>query len=249
MIAIFGLAIGILAKYSSDYVDSNGDIVNTDVNYNDYKPKVMGIAGLWLGLLCFCFALTIIEIILLFMHRLKPMAFIIMNSLKSGIWVSIFVFDVIAVVQNANTVGQSNVRSSVGLVIEAGLLLCFLIPLIYGAVVFHRSRKAAGAYKPVGHPYSNPAGDFGGPTAYPPQYKALVLESDIEANRIPGARRLSYNHQKDTRFESYRRASNSYGDASPLEKTIISGSPDVPNIHVQNHDGEAFEMGSRRGLR
>lgn len=50
------------------------------------------------------------------------MAFIIMNSLKSGIWVSIFVFDVIAVVQNANTVGQSNVRSSVGLVIEAGLL-------------------------------------------------------------------------------------------------------------------------------
>jgi hypothetical protein len=127
--------------------------------------------------------------------------------------------------------------------------LCFLAPLIYGSVIYHRSRKDGGSYKPVDHPYQNPVADFGAPTAYPSQYKAFVQESDIESNRVPGARRLSYNHQKDPRFESYRRASNSYGDASILETTMISTSPDVPNIHVQHHDGEAFEMESRRGLR
>jgi len=127
--------------------------------------------------------------------------------------------------------------------------LCFLIPLIYGSVILHRSRRDQKSYKPVDHPYSNPVNDFGAPMAYPQQYKAFVEVQDVEAARIPGARKLSYNHQKDTRFESYRRASNSYGESSILETTMISGSPDIPNIHVEHHDGEIFEMESRKSSR
>jgi hypothetical protein len=77
------------------------------------------VAGLWLGLNCFCFILTIVEIILLARHSLKPKTFVIMNTLKSAIWVTIFVFDIIAVVRKSNDI--STARSAVSLVLEAGL--------------------------------------------------------------------------------------------------------------------------------
>jgi hypothetical protein len=114
--------------------------------------------------------------------------------------------------------------------------LCFLIPLIYGSVIYHRFRKQA-TYKPVGagnHPYTNPAGDFGAPTSYPSAYGNA---NDIEAHHQSS--NASYNGPNDPKFESYRQTPPSYGSPPPL------GSP-VPNIHVQHHDGEAFEMESSR---
>lgn len=115
--------------------------------------------------------------------------------------------------------------------------LCFLIPLIYGSIIYHRFRKNGGAYKAVD--LTHPVGDLG-ETAYPSQYTPFVQDHDMEAGRrVPGARRLSYNHTKDTRFESYRQAS--YGEPSPLETTVISNNPHVPNILVEHH-GESYEM-------
>ncbi len=68
--------------------------------------------------------------------------------------------------------------------------------------------------------------------------------TDDEAGPMPG-RKLSYNHQRDTRFESYRQDRRSFSDVG--ERPI--GIP-IPQVHVENHDGEAFEMeASRRDFR
>lgn len=238
MIGTFGLALGVLAKYTADSVDADGNITidNTTVNYNKVIPAVRGTLYAWIGLIGLCLILTVTEIILLFCHSLKPKTFIIMNSVKSAVWTAIFVFDIIDVIkQNSGMdAGAIKARSTVGIIIETVLLLCFLIPLIYGGIVFYRDRKG-GVYNKVGHPYAVPTGN----TAYPSAYTPFVYDHDTEANRTPGARRASYNHQKDTRFESYRR---SYGGDSPQEKTVGANGP---QIHVQHHSGETFEMSKR----
>ena len=93
--------------------------------------------------------------------------------------------------------------------------LSFWIPLIYGSVIYHRSRKESRTYKPVEHPLSMPQDNIV-PTEYPSQYKHFVAEEqhdDVESR--PGRpRRLSYNHQRDTRFESYRQERSSFSGKS-----------------------------------
>jgi len=126
--------------------------------------------------------------------------------------------------------------------------LSFWVPLIYGSVIYHRSRTNA-KYKPVEHPLSMPRDNIAS-TEYPSQYKKFVAEEphgDVES--APGRpRRLSYNHQRDTRFESYRQERTSFSDSGAGERAM--GSPPIPEVYVQHHDGDAFEMDStRRGAR
>ncbi len=90
---------------------------------------------------------------------------------------------------------------------------------------------------------------------------------------LPGARRLSYNHARDTRFEDFQqRRSISYGDreqstgdiglggergvgAYEMDRKAAVGSPEIPTLVVEHHDGtvyhdgEVFEMESRKSLR
>jgi len=76
-------------------------------------------------------------------------------------------------------------------------------PLIYGSIIYHRSRKARGTYTAVDHPYDIPID-----TSYPSPYgdvgpsELSTSEMDVEAGR---ARRGSYSHQRDTRFQDYAR--------------------------------------------
>lgn len=42
-----------------------------------------------------CLVLTIVEIILLARHKLRPRAFLIMNSVKTVIWTGMWLYDVI----------------------------------------------------------------------------------------------------------------------------------------------------------
>lgn len=64
------------------------------------------------------------------------------------------------------------------------------------------------------------------PPAYPSQYKQFIAEEDVEAS-AGRPRRLSYNHQRDVRFEAYRQE-------QPAEQAISS--PGIPHVHVQHHD-------------
>jgi len=91
-----------------------------------------------------------------------------MNVIKTGIFTIMFVLDIVsAFTQGGRT------TSVVGIIIDIILLICFWVPLIYGSVIFHRTRKEAKSYKPVDHPLQNPAQ---GAMEYPPQYKGFVQE-------------------------------------------------------------------------
>jgi hypothetical protein len=165
-----------------------------------------------------------------------------MNVIKSTIFTVMFVLDVIsAFTQGGRT------ASVIGLIIDIVLLICFWVPLIYGSVIFHRTRKEAKSYKPVDHPLQNPDLN-GGAMEYPSQYQGFVQvqpggQGDLEANRVPGARRLSYNNKRDTRFDSY---SQSYGSPSTADMESYSGAASglanselhggIPRVHVEHHD-------------
>jgi hypothetical protein len=120
--------------------------------------------------------------------------------------------------------------------------------MIYGAVIYHRFRREKKSYVQVETP-GYPQNEFGG-TEYPSQYKQFVQEEPVLDSNSSG-RRLSYNHQRDTRFENYRRASNPDFMADGRELGGLSpGSPPIPQVYVEHHDGETFEMeNSRKTLR
>jgi hypothetical protein len=63
-------------------------------------------------------SLTITEIVLLAKHKLKPLTFLIMNVVKSGIWTVIFVLDVISAVDNS----ESRTASFLAIIID-GILV------------------------------------------------------------------------------------------------------------------------------
>jgi hypothetical protein len=131
--------------------------------------------------------------------------------------------------------------------------LSFWIPLIYGSVIYHRFRKEKKTYKPV-DPLSNPV-DTSYPSQYPTQFKGYATpepHSDLESNMgsIPSnGRRASYNHERDTRFEAYRQQDRgTYSDIGMQDSVVTS--PDVPQVYVQHHDVNVYEMEhTRRDLR
>lgn len=133
--------------------------------------------------------------------------------------------------------------------------LGFWIPLIYGSVIYHRFRKEKTSYKPVDHPHSNPIevhtsyeSQFPQPRSYQPE-----IHNDIESNSGAGrTRSVSFNHERDTRYDTYRKSS--FTPELPIMETfesrsLVNGGEGIPQVYVEHHDGEAFEMESRRELR
>lgn len=148
--------------------------------------------------------------------------------------------------------------------------LCFIIPLIYGSIIFHRTRRDG--YASVSNPNRAPLLDAlpeypAAPTNYAGYNAKAYTATDIEAQ--PSRERSnSYNHQRDTRFEAFR--SSSYGNESSMPysaqdvhgdigyrgtmptggRSSGRGSPEIPQVFVQHHDGDTYEMesNSRRDL-
>ncbi|KUJ13875.1 uncharacterized protein LY89DRAFT_672147 [Mollisia scopiformis] len=262
-LALLGLAVGVIVNWdNNDGYCADG----IDCNFNEVSTGAKIIVPIWMAMLLICLVLTIAEIILLARHKLKPKTFVIFNTIKSTIWTVLFVLDIVSFVDN-----NSRTVSFVGLIIEAVLWLCFIIPLIYGSVIYHRTRRDG--YSSVIDPNANPSNVDGVPeypaiqTPYTGYSAKAYAAPDIEAQ--PGSeRRASYNHERDTRFEAFR--SSSYGNESYLpyaqevhgdigyRGTVPTGglssgrgSPEIPQVYVQHHDGETFEMesNSRRDLR
>jgi len=233
MIGLLAVAIGVLVywQHNDEVVDSP---IYSDVDSSAVHAAENVIIPVWMSVIVICLILTITEIVLLARHKLKPLAFVIMNVVKSTIWTIIFIFDVISAVDN-----RSRTASAISIIIEAVLLLCFWIPLLYGSVIYHRFRKEAKSYKPVDHPLSNPLAS----TEYASQYKAFG-HVDEEAGPTQG-RGSSYDHERDTRFELSRQDRVNFSEVR--ERPI--GIP-IPQVHVEHHDGEVFELeSSRRDLR
>ncbi|TVY36557.1 hypothetical protein LSUB1_G005831 [Lachnellula subtilissima] len=237
-IALLAVAAGVLVVWKqTDNMDDDLD----EVPDHTITMASHIVIPIYITVCALCLVLTIIEIILLARHKLKPRAFVIMNVIKSAVFTVLLVLDIISLVSVRTT-------SLVGsLPIDGVLFLSFSIPLIYGSLIYHRSRKSP-TYKPIEHPSLVPE-DSIAPAGYPAQYKQFIAEEqheDVESSS-GRPRRLSYNHQRDTKFESYRQKGSTILDTSANERPM--GGPSVPEVHVQHHDGDDYEMGeSRRNL-
>lgn len=304
-LAILALAVGVIVNWSNN----NGDNLDWSDVSTEAKMYVLSsdpiwisanyicssIVPIWMAMLVICLVLTITEIILLARHKLKPKTFVIFNTIKSTVWTAIFILDIVSFVDSG-----SRTVSFVGLIIEGVLWyvlpylyteegdsadiwnarLCFIIPLIYGSIIYHRTRREA-KYAPVIDPHANRAPDAlpdypAMPNTYAGYTAKAYSPTDIESQVQPsGERRASYNHERDTRFEAFR--SSSYGNESYLPyspevhgdtayrgamptggqvppmggRSPGMGSPEIPQVYVQHHDGESYEMEgkSRRELR
>ncbi|EPE25156.1 hypothetical protein GLAREA_11737 [Glarea lozoyensis ATCC 20868] len=213
--------------------ESNG------VTLKDIRDASKIIVPVWIAVSCVCLILTISEIILLAIHKLKPIVFVIMNAFKTGAWTVAFVASMISVSRN-----DPKLHGAATIAADVVVLIAFWIPFIYGIFVFVRNRKAKRSYASVDKPL------LAQETSYPPQYKNLTSEgSFVPVEQPPPARerRASYNHTRDTRFETFREQRRSMSNpSSPNLDTPTHYNSGVPQVVVGHHDLEAFEMDSAR---
>lgn len=118
-IALLGLALHVLVTYDNNndenWDDSRFDGISDPEHVVHVATDV--IVPTWMTLCVICLVLTITEIILLARHKLRPLAFLIMNVIKTAIWTALFILDIISAV----TAG-GRTTSVVGIIIDAILL-------------------------------------------------------------------------------------------------------------------------------
>jgi hypothetical protein len=117
-IGLLGLALGVLVRYDDDedYYYSGNDEFEDISDHAVHVAKDI-VAPIWITLCAICLILTITEIILLARHKLRPLAFLVMNVIKCAIWTALFILDIISAV----SVG-GRTTSIAGIIIDAILL-------------------------------------------------------------------------------------------------------------------------------
>jgi hypothetical protein len=120
-IALLGLALGVLNSWEVDN-DQDGDD-NAKLTEHIAHVTTRVFVPIWITLSVVCLVLTTTEIILLARHKLKPLAFLIINIIKSAVWTALFILDIYSAV----TVGGRTI-SFLGLTID-GILLYVSTPL------------------------------------------------------------------------------------------------------------------------
>jgi hypothetical protein len=237
-----------------------------------------------------CLILTITEVVMILRRKLHPLAFVIMNVLKSALWTALFVLDF--VVSSRQLYHRSAI---VGRVIDVILMyvsflplnpphtalttylrLAFYIPLIHGSLIYHRYRTGS-AYRAVDTKRFSDTSEVveKSQSSSPQAYKSLanvevVDDVDLEANTNDSPteiepqtpRRLSYNHVRDTRFDSYKQTRRSFSDPNVV-MGMGMGSPtaelgkgkgketersrsstlNIPRVVINDHDAEMEERG------
>jgi hypothetical protein len=139
MIALLALSIGVLVSVNTDNYDFgeyDGDVdhvVNVAtrmcVSPVDFPLPdlnwflVCRVGPVWISMCAICVILTITEIILLARHKLKPLAFLVMNVIKSLIWTVLFVLDIVS---TATRGGRT--ASVIAIIIELILVYDFDFP-------------------------------------------------------------------------------------------------------------------------
>lgn len=131
----------------------------------------------------------------------------------------------------------------------------------------HRNLQAA-KYEPVNlkhASYDSTTEPF--PDTFPQAYRNFTTieeTTDLEANdhTTGRPRRLSYNHTRDTRFDSYKSARRSFSDPNVVESMVVSPTEaslptrsrsstlnlPIPQVVVHDHD-EFLETNRRFGTR
>lgn len=117
-IVLLGLALGLLVSYDNNTPD--WDSTQFD-NINDPEHVVHEatdvVVPVWVALCVICLILTFTEILLLARHKLRPLAFLIMNVVKTTVYTMLFILDIIS----AATAGGRTI-SVLGLIIDIIIL-------------------------------------------------------------------------------------------------------------------------------
>ncbi|RDW77602.1 hypothetical protein BP6252_05655 [Coleophoma cylindrospora] len=241
------------------------ELNNDGYNVDGSLTLVKIIDGIWTGLNCVCLGLTITEIVLLARYKLTPRFFLISNVIKSTILTAIFVYDIVTAVTHTST----RKTSAFGFIVDIALLLCFYIPLIYGARIFHRNKHAYIPVEPVLTQDTSYVSGMGAVEMPGRQYghfaSAAPGKRDLEAGSDFGGpivssdgrepfrgRILSYNQEQDTTYNAYA----PYAAATTPSTGGFSAGPttpptyrEVPEVIVHQEDGQVFEMDGRKSYR
>ncbi|KAJ8067874.1 hypothetical protein OCU04_003461 [Sclerotinia nivalis] len=218
-----GFTLVIIAVVVAQFMrDDFGDDDDDDDYNGDFKTS-FGIGWFYIIFSGVYIILTITEIVLMLRHKLKPIVFLNMNVLKSTSWTVLFIVSC----WNAFGLFKEMIPSFVGLIVHIILLLAFYIPLAHGSMIMRRNRKAA-EYEPVNLKHvSYDSTTEPSPDAFPQVYKAFTATeetTDLEANNHTTGRprRLSYNHTRDTRFDSYKQTRRSFSDPNVMQSMVVS---------------------------
>ncbi|KAA8570155.1 hypothetical protein MFRU_005g02890 [Monilinia fructicola] len=236
---------------------------NDDGTYDGSFRTNLAIGWVYITFSALCLMLTITEIVFILRRQLMPLIFLAMNVFKSTCWTALFILGF----WGRFCVSQKTLPNILSLVVNIILILAFYIPLAHGAIIFHRNRQAS-QYEPVNPKhasYNSTSEPF--PEAFPHAYKSFTTveqTTDLEANnRTTGRpRRLSYNHKRDTRFDSYKQTRRSFSDpnvvgnmaANPTEPPFSVRSRSstlnlpIPQVVIHDHD-EVMEMNGRLEMR
>ncbi|TKA75422.1 hypothetical protein B0A49_05035 [Cryomyces minteri] len=159
-------------------------------------PIVLALYGLFI-------ALEIIEIVLFARRMLKPLFFLISNIMKTGFFLAVFIEDAVV-----TAYGNSEIQ----LIIVAAILLCFLGTLIYGAVIYHRARKAGnrGVYTATPATYDLENADatslYSASFSPPHQHSTNTAYRGVQSGHQPA--NVSYEGAQTTEFYTPRPAHN-----------------------------------------
>ena len=78
----------------------------------------------WIAVSTLCLIITISEIIFLAIHKLKPLFFVIVNSLKTGVWTAAFVTSMLSV-------SKDDPKLSKGVTVGGNVIVLLVILLIF----------------------------------------------------------------------------------------------------------------------
>ncbi|KAB8298949.1 hypothetical protein EYC80_001099 [Monilinia laxa] len=235
-----GFTLGLAAVGISLILRNDSDD-NVDESYDGSLRANLAIGWIYIIFSALCIILTITEIVSILRRKLRPLIFLTTNVFKSTCWTALFILGF----WDRFRVSQKTLPNILSLVVNIILLLAFYIPLAHGAIIFHRNRKAS-KYEPVNpkHASYNSTSEPV-PEAFPHAYKSFTTieqTTDLEANdRTTGRpRRLSYNHKRDTRFDSYKQTRRSFSDSNVVGS--VAGKPTEAPFSVRSRSSYGDEQ-------
>lgn len=125
-IALLAVAMGVLVAWKqtdnnmADFMDQDSDnavtvayqkcvLLNSPAMIWADISAFSRVIPIYITVCAICLILTVTEIILLARHKLKPMAFVIMNVVKSAVFTALLVLDIISLVSVRTTSPVSNI--------------------------------------------------------------------------------------------------------------------------------------------
>ncbi|KAI9658232.1 MAG: hypothetical protein M1821_002365 [Bathelium mastoideum] len=135
-------------------VEDDGNEIDSDLQQDGhgnfvghYKKPLVAVSAVTMVFYAAVLLLTIAEMILYCARRLKPILFLVSNVLKSVFWLVVLILDIVGAVKGHLAAGS--------VFLTVIIFLCFLGPLIYSAVSYHRFRRSGPPAVGVGQTYTS----------------------------------------------------------------------------------------------